>query len=222
MPESPLLFSSVVPACGFRLKVQSRSRGVQKQGQVGRWADRCRGIAHQLPTASGGPQAGRWQRAPQRLDSSTCRVQNRRNKARMSMKTKGEVKKSSGQAQSLVLTHPSPGSPLSPPSLQGRGLATRFGLVGDRGPGRRVRIRVNVTQNDLHVRDQGSARVGHCSIDFRKYRLGIAPRCHDGSTGKEGDHAEKSRHRFSESCCRTDSHAPVHLSSRRHFPRQIL
>jgi len=30
MPESPLLFSSVVPACGFCLKVQSRSRGVKE------------------------------------------------------------------------------------------------------------------------------------------------------------------------------------------------
>jgi hypothetical protein len=171
MPESPLLFSSLVPTCGFCLQVQSRSRGVQKQGQVGRWADRCRGFGHQLPTASGGPQAGRWRRAPQRLDSSTCRLQNRRNKARMSMKTnsreveksrsrgvvkpdqqvrrgdayglslfdfqlstlncftrirrnkarmsmktKEEVKKSSGQAQSPALTHPSPGSLLSPPS----------------------------------------------------------------------------------------------------------
>ena len=95
MPESPLLFSSLVPTCGFCLQVQSRSRGVQKQGQVGRWADRCRGFGHQLPTASGGPQAGRWRRAPQRLDSSTCRLQNRRNKARMSMKTNSrEVEKS--------------------------------------------------------------------------------------------------------------------------------
>jgi len=30
MPESPLLVSSVVPACGFCLKVQSRSRGVKE------------------------------------------------------------------------------------------------------------------------------------------------------------------------------------------------
>jgi len=30
MPESPLLFSAVVPACGFCLKVQSRSRGVKE------------------------------------------------------------------------------------------------------------------------------------------------------------------------------------------------
>ena len=94
MSESPLLFSSVIPACGFCLEVQSRSRGVQKQGQVGGWADRGRGIGHPLPTASDGPQAGRWQRGPQRLDSSTYRPQNQGNKARMSMKTKEEVKKS--------------------------------------------------------------------------------------------------------------------------------
>ena len=94
MSESPLLFSSVIPACGFCLEVQSRSRGVQKQGQVGGWADRGRGIGHPLPTASDGPQAGRWRKAPQRLDSPTCRGQNQGNKARMSMKTKEEVKKS--------------------------------------------------------------------------------------------------------------------------------
>jgi hypothetical protein len=95
MPESPLLVSSVVPACGFCLQVQSRSRGVKKQGQVGRWADRGRGIGHQLPTASDGPQAGRWRRVPQRLDSTTYRLQNRGNKARMSMKTNSrEVEKS--------------------------------------------------------------------------------------------------------------------------------
>jgi len=32
MPESPLLFSSVVPACGFCLKVQSRSQRVEELG----------------------------------------------------------------------------------------------------------------------------------------------------------------------------------------------
>jgi len=54
---------------------------------MGRWADRCRGIGHPLPTARDGPQAGRWRRAPQPLDSSTYRPQNQGNKARMSMKT---------------------------------------------------------------------------------------------------------------------------------------
>jgi len=32
MPESPFLFSSVVPACGFCLKVQSRSQRVEELG----------------------------------------------------------------------------------------------------------------------------------------------------------------------------------------------
>jgi len=66
---------------------KSRSAKARAGRQMGRWADRCRGIGHQLPTASEGPQAGRWRRAPQRLDSSTYRLQNRGNKARMSMKT---------------------------------------------------------------------------------------------------------------------------------------
>jgi len=39
MPESSLLFSSVVPACGFCLKVQSRSRGVKesRSWEANRW-----------------------------------------------------------------------------------------------------------------------------------------------------------------------------------------
>jgi hypothetical protein len=73
---------------------KSRSTSARAGSQMGRWADRCRGIGHPLPTASDGPQAGRWRRAPQRLDSSTYRPQNRGNKARMLMKTKEEVNKS--------------------------------------------------------------------------------------------------------------------------------
>ena len=61
---------------------------------MGRWADRRRGIGYPLPTASNGPRAGSWRRAPQRLDSSTYRLQNRGNKARMSVKTKDKYKKS--------------------------------------------------------------------------------------------------------------------------------
>jgi len=98
MPESPLLFSSVVPACGFCLQSaveKSRSARARAGRQMGRWADRCRGIGHPLPTARDGPQAGRWRRAPQPLDSSTYRLRNRGNKARMSMKTNSrEVEKS--------------------------------------------------------------------------------------------------------------------------------
>jgi hypothetical protein len=108
---------------------KSRSGNTRAGRQMGRWADRCRGIGHPLPTASDGPQAGRWRSVPQRLGSSTCRLQNRGNKARMYMKTKDEVKKSSNEAQSLGWTHPSPGSLRSPPSPQGRGLLTRFGRV---------------------------------------------------------------------------------------------
>ena len=73
---------------------KSRSARARAGRQMGRWADRCRGIGHPLPTASDGPRAGRWRRAHQRLDSSTYRLQNRGNKARMSMKTKMEAKKS--------------------------------------------------------------------------------------------------------------------------------
>ena len=48
------------------------------------------------PTAAiaRGPQARRWRRVPRRLDSSTYRLQNRGNKARMYMKTKHKYKKS--------------------------------------------------------------------------------------------------------------------------------
>ena len=95
MPESPLLFSR---SCLWFLSPstveKSRSAKARAGRQMGRWADRCRGIGHPLPTASDGPQAGRWRRAPQRLDSSTYRLQNRGNKARMSMKTKDKYKKS--------------------------------------------------------------------------------------------------------------------------------
>ena len=83
MPESPLLFSSLVPTCGFCLQVQSRSRGV--------------GDPKPTSTVARGPHAGRWRRALQRLDSSTYRLQNRGNKARMFMKTKNKVKKSSSR-----------------------------------------------------------------------------------------------------------------------------
>ncbi len=60
------------------------------------------------------------------LSTLNCLTRIRRNKARMSMKTKKEVKKSSGQGRSPALTHPSPGSLLSPPSPHGRGLLTAF------------------------------------------------------------------------------------------------
>jgi hypothetical protein len=74
---------------------KSRSAKARAGRQMGRWADRCRGIGHQLPTASEGPQAGRRHRGPQRLDCPTPRLQNRGNKARMSMKTNSrEVEKS--------------------------------------------------------------------------------------------------------------------------------
>jgi hypothetical protein len=73
---------------------KSRSAKARAGRQMGRWADRCRGIGHPLPTARDGPQAGRWRKAPQRLDSPTCRGQNRGNKARMFMKTKDKVKMS--------------------------------------------------------------------------------------------------------------------------------
>jgi hypothetical protein len=42
MPESPLLFSFVVPACGFCLQVQSRSRGVKGSRSGRPRADRDR------------------------------------------------------------------------------------------------------------------------------------------------------------------------------------
>ena len=85
---------------------KSRSARARAGRQMGRWADRCRGIGHPLPTASDGPQAGRRQRAPQRLDSSTYRLQNRGNKARMSMKTKDKYKKSLSRAVPLIRRMP--------------------------------------------------------------------------------------------------------------------
>ena len=88
-------YSQEVEESRSRRVKESRSAKARAGRQMGRWADRCRGIGHQLPTASDGPQAGRWRRAPQRLDSSTYRLQNRGNKARMSMKTNSrEVEKS--------------------------------------------------------------------------------------------------------------------------------
>jgi hypothetical protein len=97
MPESPLLFSSVAPACGFCLEVQSRSRGVQKQGQVGRWAG-GQIVVEELDTncrpqaTDRRPEGGAG--IPQLPDSSICLLQNRGNKARMFMKTKDKYKMS--------------------------------------------------------------------------------------------------------------------------------
>jgi len=56
---------------------------------------KSRGAGDPEPTATvaRGPEAGSWRRAHQRLDSSTSRLQNQGNKARMSMKTKDEYKK---------------------------------------------------------------------------------------------------------------------------------
>ena len=115
MPESPVLFSSLVPACG------NCSREVEKS--------KSRGERDSEPTATvaRGPQSGRWRRDPQHLDSSICRLQIRRNKARMSMKTKDEVKKS---------RNPSPGSLLSPPS-QISGVRWSPSGSGNRTPPRR-------------------------------------------------------------------------------------
>jgi hypothetical protein len=81
-----VLFCFRVPACGFCLQVQSRSRGVKES--------RSPGVGCQKPTARFGPQAGRRRVTPRRLECSTSRLQNRGNKARMSMKTKDKYKKS--------------------------------------------------------------------------------------------------------------------------------
>jgi hypothetical protein len=51
MPESPLLFSPVVPACGFCLQVQSKSRGVKESRS---WEVKRR------PYLSGGSLWRRW------------------------------------------------------------------------------------------------------------------------------------------------------------------
>ena len=61
-------FLPVVSASNVAVK-KSRSAKARAGRQMGRWADRCRGIGHQLPTASDGPQAGRW-----RWHSSTSRL----------------------------------------------------------------------------------------------------------------------------------------------------
>jgi hypothetical protein len=73
---------------------KSRSAKARAGRQMGRWADRCRGIGHPLPTASDGPQAGRWRRHPSVSNPELNRIQNRGNKARMYMKTKDKHKKS--------------------------------------------------------------------------------------------------------------------------------
>ena len=94
MPESPLLFSSAVPTSGSCFQLQSRIRGVKESRS---------GKPEPTATVQRGAQAGRWRRDRQRLDSSTCRLQNRGNKARMSMKTKEEDRTAWGLAQTLAL-----------------------------------------------------------------------------------------------------------------------
>ncbi len=66
MPGSPLLFSSVVPACGFCLQVQSRSRGVKESRS---WE------ANRRPHLSGG-NSGRGWVIPELPDSSIPRPRN--------------------------------------------------------------------------------------------------------------------------------------------------
>jgi hypothetical protein len=91
----PLLFSRsclwLLPPSTVK---KSRSAKARAGRQMGRWADRCRGVGHQLPTASAGRRPGRRRLTPRPPGSSTYRRQNRGNKARMSMKTKDKYKKS--------------------------------------------------------------------------------------------------------------------------------
>src|SRR5271157_2036637 len=115
MPESPLLVSSVVPACGFCLKVQSRSRGVKesRSGKVesNRRPARCsRGVkesrsweANRRPRLSGRSLGRRWaipglpessisqhrNRASGRGDTTPKETQNNTNEASMFLKTHG-------------------------------------------------------------------------------------------------------------------------------------
>jgi hypothetical protein len=124
-----VLFCFRVPACGFCPQVQSRSRGVRKQAQVGRWAGGQIVVeeldTHCRPQATDrGPEGGGGLpnvSTPQPIDRKTGE------QSENVSENKGRGKKSSGQAQSLALTHPSSGSLLSPPSHQGRGLLKRFG-----------------------------------------------------------------------------------------------
>jgi len=104
----------VVPACGSCLQLQSRSRGVKESKSWKPRADRVPRVASGRKVAEGS-QAGRLGRAsrgPQARRSALH--QNRRNKPRMSMKTKDRL----GNQPPLTLPYPRRGILDSPPRMR--------------------------------------------------------------------------------------------------------
>jgi len=117
MPESPFLLSSVVPACGFCLQVQSRSRGVKESRswkvETNRRPSRCsRGVKESRswqanrPARLSGRSLGRQWAIPGLRDSAisrprklssepggTTKTQNNTNEASMLLKTHGAIGK---------------------------------------------------------------------------------------------------------------------------------
>jgi hypothetical protein len=90
----------------------------------------------------------------------------------MSMKTKEEVKKSSGQAQSLALTHSSPGSLHSPPSPRGKRTADEV-WSGTRSNARKYKNRGNKPRMSMKIKDKcaGIDRQEAESANFSRERV---------------------------------------------------
>ena len=129
MPESPLLFSSRLPFCDFRFQPQPTGREVDDTKLIG--------------TNALWPCSGRRRAAPRCLDFQLFE-QNRRNKARMFMKTKEEVKKLSTHNGKKPLTRLATLATLNPCDTGfGSRLCSALAEAGTKSAGRHRLVRTN-------------------------------------------------------------------------------
>jgi len=119
------LFLPVVSASKCSREVEEcESKRRQADGQVGRsWSRNWTPIADRKRRTAG-RKVEQVSPTTRLLTLSTAELGEQSENV---YENKGRGKKSSGQAQALALTHPSPRSLLSSPSPRGRGLLSRFG-----------------------------------------------------------------------------------------------
>ena len=169
MPESPLLYSTVIAACGLS------SSAVKKSGKANVKESTSREVEERKPRARCAPRQAVLRRREPPADRESCAraagqradgwlvdfrtfafsTANRRNKARMFMKTKEKYKMSRVAAERDT----SPGSLLSPRCSQARGTLITF-VFGSKKCGNELRKSLR-TKGDGYYKLQNRTQNEH-------------------------------------------------------------
>ena len=189
MPESPLLFPSVVPTCGFCLQVQSRGRGVKESGS---WE------ANRRPHLSVRSLGRRWA-IPGLPDSSISRPRhlasepgrndsekhkNNTNEASMLLKTRGAFGKRTQNELNFErqMHRLNANSELSQARVRAGGLRLEMRkgteAVRSRKPGEfREKRKNNTKEASMLLKTQGAfGKRTQNELNFEHRRCGLRPR----------------------------------------------